>query len=156
MDLDKTNNQKIRTVLKHLVKSLVRSYQQSLFQVTQPQNNNKKSLLTIHQQKPKLIQNIVDKNFFIKIEKPVLKEIIIEKPYEVIIEVPKPNKIVKEVIQKKFIDNVIEKTKEKEIVEIVEKEVEVLKERKVYTNTYVNEIVENIIKVPKLETRVVE
>lgn len=41
------------------------------------------------------------------IERPVIKEIVIEKPYEVIIERPVENRIEKEVIIEIFVDNPI-------------------------------------------------
>lgn len=42
------------------------------------------------------------------IERPVIKEIIVEKPYEVLIEKPVENRIEKEVITERFVDNPIE------------------------------------------------
>lgn len=52
-------------------------------------------------------QQYRDKYVDVIVERPVFKEIIVEKPYDVIVEQPIENRIEKEVITEKYVDNPI-------------------------------------------------
>ena len=81
-------------------------------------------------------------------EKPVIKEIIVEVPYEVIIEKPVENRIEKEVVVEKVVEIPVERVIEREVemIERVER-VNVI-EKPIYTEKVVDNVVEKIVEVP--------
>lgn len=62
----------------------------------------------------------MDKVFEVLIEKPVVREVFVDVPYEVVKEVPVENRIYKEIITEKFIDNPIERIIEVPVERVIE------------------------------------
>lgn len=105
--------------------------------------------LGIREHNANVRENLITKNYEIVIEKPIFVEKIVNVPYEVIVEKPVENIIEKEVIYEKIIEIPVERIIEKEVEEIVEQEKEVLVERAVYTERYVDNPIERVTHVNK-------
>ena len=81
-------------------------------------------------------------------ERPVIKEVIVEVPYDVIIEKPVENRIEKEVIVEKIIEVPVERIIEREVEHIEEQEKIEIIERPVYTERVVDNVIETILEMP--------
>ena len=103
----------------------------------------------IQEQNANVRTNVVNMNYEMIVEKPVIIEKIVEVPYEVIVEKPVENIIEKEVVYERVIEKPVERIIEKEVEEIVNQEKEVIVEKKVYTERYVDNPVEKVVHVNK-------
>ena len=111
-------------------------------QNTTPTHNVQyKGDIGIEEHNPNFISSIVDKEFEIVVEKPVITERIVEVPYEVIVEKPVENYIEKEVIYERVVEKPIERIIEREVEEIVHQEKEVIVHQEVVT--------ERVVEVPR-------
>ena len=103
----------------------------------------------IQEQNANVRTNVVNMNYEMIVEKPIIIEKIVEVPYEVIVERPVENIIEKEVVYERVIEKPVERIIEKEVEEIVNQEKEVIVEKKVYTERYVDNPVEKVVHVNK-------
>jgi hypothetical protein len=101
----------------------------------------------ISEQNANVQTNVVNKNFEVVIERPVIRERIVEVPYDVIVEKPIENIIEKEVVYERVVEKPVERYVEREVEEIINQEKEVIIEKPVYTEKVVeNQIVRTIEK----------
>jgi hypothetical protein len=82
------------------------------------------------------------------VEKPVIKEIVVEVPYDVIIEKPVENRIEREVIVEKVMEVPVERIIEREVEHIEENEIINIVERPVIHERIVENYIDKIIEVP--------
>merc|ERR1711976_206231 len=93
--------------------------------------------VNLNNYQPNVNRNVVQKKFDVVVEKPVIKEVIVERPVE--------NKVYKQVYIEKVVENPIEKIIENEVEKVVEKKVEKSIEKPVYIDKIVKKEIENIV-----------
>lgn len=93
---------------------------------------------------PRITHNVKQVPVEVVIERPVIKEIIVEKPYDVFIEKPVENIIEKEVIVEKIVEIPIKRIIHRERSEIVNTEKEEVVMQNVVTERYVENPIEKV------------
>ena len=89
--------------------------------------------------------NVIDKTFEVIVEKPVVREIVVEKPYDVIVERPIENRIEREIITEQYIDNPIERIIENPVERIIHKQFERIIEKPIINERIVEKKIENVV-----------
>ena len=101
-----------------------------------------------HYEQPSFRRNITDREFTVKVEKPVVHERVVEKPYDVYVQKPVKNIIEKEIINERFVDHPIQKVVDYEVETIIPRPIEKIVEKPVVVEKIQEYEVENIIEKP--------
>ena len=107
-----------------------------------------KQEISYQQEEGVMHNNIIEKPFEVILENPIVREIYVDRPYDVIVEKPVENIIEKEVIYEKFIENPIERIIENPVEKIIHRNIEVIVEKPVIIEEYIDKTIENVIEHP--------